>query len=337
MPASVAFVTHVRLGDKNGRVHSNIGALRRHLILPAEALRARGIRTHIVSLATWPHEQLRRILRDANRTVFSELFATPGESSPFGAGAEQYLGVLDLIPDAAERSLFIVDDAAQSTGFCSELARRGIPQLASANCLEPSEGPPGEPRVPSRSLAQRVGARLARRAGVGLEPWRLRLLWFDDVPHMPAIADCLHELYPLAVELPLSLECVLPARAVVDASAQGASELLNIRVSPWSPAEVGEALSRCDLVLLTRADRGPSRLIEALNAGRFAVGPLLPAFESYAGYARLGDSLPDAIRWVISHPAGALKALEAGQAYVRAHHSEKALAEFWLRQLRLDG
>lgn len=337
MSASVAFVTHARLGDQGSRVHSNVGSLRRQLILPAETLRDRGIRTRIVSLDTWPREQVGRILREADKIVFSKLFATPGESGKYARGAAQYLEALELIPDAAQRSLFVMDDAARSADFYSELARRGIPRLASSDCLEPCEGPPGTPRVPSRSLAQRLGARLARRAGVGLDPWRLQLLWFDDAPSAGSLAESLPQLRALASEVPIGLECIAPADADADGLAAAVSDAFAIRLSPWSLGSVADALSRADLVLLTTADRSANRLLESVNAGRVAVGPLLPVFESYAAYARLGNGLGDAIRWVIAHAATALEALKAGQAYVRAHHSQEAVARFWLRQLRLDG
>jgi hypothetical protein len=230
-----------------------------------------------------------------------------------------------------------------------ELAKRVANELklhSVAVYPEPAESDRGAPYIPRRALRDRLSVALARYAKVGLDPWRLRLLWFGHPSNVASVLDILAELEDFGSRVPLFLECVTSRGTALDAKTTapgtGFQLPLRIRVRPWSLSAMQVAFSECEAVLLpqqideaARRAKSNNRMIDALHAGRFTIASPLPAYEALSDYAWIGKSVSDGLAWLLSEPQEALRRLRAGQHYVEQHHSPKAIGAFWQTTLGL--
>jgi hypothetical protein len=363
----VSFVTAKPVLDIDGALYSPIASLRREILLPARCLAAQGIQTHVISLASWPREEALRLLAKSHCVVFGKLFEDPArENDRFAADAASYTDLLASV-DLRGRSAFcFADDHFDAPCFedfyrrVAELSRVWICSSTAlaetaqrfAKCAvrvypEPTELPAGTPRVPQRRWRGRFAVWVARRSHIGLDPWRLRLLWFGHPSNVLSLIGVLPELRTVARDIPVALECVTQPGTELDQLATpasiGSAAELRLEVSAWSLEYMPSALEACDAVLLPQRVNDPAkrsksnnRLVDALNAGRFCVAHPIPSYEQLRDYAWVGDSIETGLRWLLQHPAQAQQCLIAGQQYIREHHSAEALADFWLTALDLS-
>jgi glycosyltransferase involved in cell wall biosynthesis len=363
----VVFITNAPLLEYPQGLFSPLASVRREIIIPARVLGERGIGVHVVSLPQWPADQLRSIVQKADCVVFGKLLAGVDESpdTAFRANADSFRAVIAEIP-AEKRSVFCLSDdhfdASHFAGFYREVAPRSAAWMASSLVLkqrlehetkcpvlvypEVPEVRKGVPHVPRRRWRERLAARIARHASIGLDPWRIRVLWFGHATNVSSLLDAIDELRLLAREVPLSLECVtqpVSGMKSLASAASGASLLdLRIELGEWSLEYMDVALNECDAVILPQSLDDPrrraksnNRLVDALHAGRFALAHPLPAYQELEDYAWIGDSIADGVRWLLHNPGEALRRLVAGQEYVARHHSLDALADCWRRALEL--
>jgi glycosyltransferase involved in cell wall biosynthesis len=364
---SLAFVTHQTLALTGGTPASDLASVRREVILPALALRARGYEAGVISLRGLTSAHLRDVLGDARHVVFGKIFPNPGAAGAvsFASDADAYSKALSFLRqdqsawlcvsddhfDHAEFAAFYRSAAPRARGWIapSPAIRDRLKQLLGCDAAifpEPVEMPAGVPHVPRRGLRERIGSVVARHAKIGLEPWRVHLLWFGHPSNAAALLAALVELESLAREVPLHLECVTqPASelvAKITPRGQGFSAPLRISLTPWSLEATRAALERCDAVILPQLTDDPrkraksnNRLVDSLHAGRFVIAHPIPAYEELRQYAWIGDSIEDGLRWLLRHPGEALQRVRAGQEYVTKHHSIEALGEFWMKTLGL--
>lgn len=363
----VSFVTNAPVLDIDGVLYSPLASLRREILIPARCLADRGIQTHVISLVSWPPEDAVRLLAKSDRVVFGKLFENPAkENERFSANAASYSNLLSAVDLRGKSAFCFADDHFDAPCFesfyrqvaeisrvwiCSSAALAETAQRAAKRAVlaypEPTELPAGTPRVPQRRLRERFAVWVARRSRVGLDPWRLRLLWFGHPSNVSSLIGVLPELRTLARDIPVALECVTQPGTELDqlatpASIASAAEL-RVEVSAWSLEYMPSALEACDAVLLPQLVNDPAkrsksnnRLVDALNAGRFCVAHPIPSYEELRDYAWVGDSIEAGLRWLLQHPAQGLQRLVAGQQYIRKHHSPEALADFWLTALDLS-
>ncbi len=345
-----------------------LASVRREIILPAKALEARGISTHVISLQQWPREQVASIIAKADRVVFGKLLANLDLDSDdaYSADIRAYQHVLQAAKADTRVAFCFADDHFDNTGFAG-FYRASAPisrvWIASAQVLrerlvphaqcpvlvypEPAESLRAPSRVPRRGMRERAAVWMARRAGVGLDPWRLRLLWFGHPTNIPSLLGTLPELNEFAADLPVSLQCVTQPgtqlEEVVTRSMDQTSKALQITTVPWSLPLMAAAFEDCDAVILPQTLEDPrkraksnNRMVDAINAGRFVVAHPIPSYENLGKFAWVGDSIADGLRWLLRHPDEALRRLEAGQEFIGVHHSLSALAGFWVEALELQ-
>lgn len=358
----VAFVTNDALRDIGGEQFSPTPSVRQQILIPAKALDACGINAHVISLPIWPQQQTLAILGKAERIVFGELLESD-EDGPrrFSAAAAAYRALLSA-GEAARRVVFCFSadhfDAECFAAFYREFASVSSVWLASsdalaerlrglANCpvhvyAEAVELSPGSARVPRRGLRERIGVWMARRSGVGLDPWRLKLLWFGGRLQAPALVQAVPELEAFAAQVPLSLECVTSASDQIANLAQhhsAAAAPLRLSVHGWSLPYLAAALADCHCVLLPAlssaelTSNGP--VLESLNAGRFVVAQQTASYGGVQDYTWTGESLRDGLEWLLRNSGKALHRVIAGQKYVATRHDSRAVADSWARALEL--
>jgi hypothetical protein len=362
----IAFITNTPLIETATGLSSSLASVRREIILPARGLNQRGVATHIISLRTWPLEEARKIVAKADRVVFGKLWTSADEApqSMYEEDANAYRAVISE-GIASGRTVFCLSDdhfdASHFSAFYKEVATTSRVWLASSEALkerlqrqtacpvlaypEVTESATGVARTPRRGLRTRLGMWIARRSRVGMDPWRLKLLWFGHPTNVPSLVHVLPELERFAEHVPVWLECVTQRGAPVDAraAATSSSTPLRITVSPWSLEYMSSAFEACDAVLLPQSAEDPAkraksnnRMVDALQAGRFVIAHPIPSYEELRDYSWVGESITLGLDWLIRHPAAALRKIVAGQQYLAKYHSLEALTAFWLRALELE-
>src|SRR5205814_1562482 len=124
------------------------------------------------------------------------------------------------------------------------------------------------------------------------------------------------------------------------AASAAQSSGLRIISSPWSLDYMPSAFEQCDAVILPQLAEDPpkraksnNRLVDALQAGRFAIANPIPSYSELREFCWVGESIREGLHWLVRHPAEALRRLIAGQAHDAKYHSARTLADFWLRAL----
>jgi hypothetical protein len=350
------FVTSAPLFDVGGHVTAYGASARLGTIAPARALGRLGYDARAVSVAgdLAPAEDA---VRGAKRIVFGEMFKT--REAGWAAVVSAYRRLLGLIADPGERAVFsIADDHFADTEFAgfyrealrecravivvSELLAQSVRALTSKPVIvapEPVEGARGTPQaIAARKVAAPL-AWLARRVGLSMDHWRVRLLWFGYPQNLPPLLALVPALEDYAVQYPLLLTCITSAITETFMTPERTREDSRLRVQfvPWSPLVMDSAIAASDLVLIpsdyrdpVKQAKSPNRLVAGLHGGRFVVAHPLPAYAPYADFAWIGENLLHGIEWAIEHPREVIERIARGQAYIDARHSPEAVARFWL-------
>lgn len=348
------FVTSAPLVDIGGRVTAYGASARLGSIAPALALGKLGYDARTVSTAG-ELASAEDAVRSARRVVFGEMFKTRESGWPAG----RYRRLLEPISSRGERVIFsIADDHFADPQFAafyrealrecravtvvSEALGRSVRAFTSRPVVvapEPIEGARGAPQaIAARRVAAPL-AWLARRAGLSIDHWRVRLLWFGYPQNLPPLLALIPALERYAARYPLLLTCVtsaIPEGLMTPARTREDSRL-RVQFVPWSPLVMDAAIAASDLVLIpsdyrdpVKQAKSPNRLVAGLHGGRFVVAHPLPAYAAYAGFAWIGEDLCAGVDWAITHPRAAVERIVRGQAYVDARHSGEAVARFWL-------
>ena len=324
----VAFVTNATLVERPEGLYSPLSSVRRQIILPSQILRMAGLNVHVISLGTWPPEQIAPILEKSDRIVFGAMLSE--------ADTAAYRLALRAC-GTRRRVVFFLDGDAQALHresaslvhawlVSSQAAKERMAHGPAHVYRQPAESPRGAPRVPRRGARQRLALWLARRSRVGLDPWRLRLLWFGGTEASAAISAVLPQLRTLAARTPLVLECLTEGAIALSPEA---TPNFRVTIGQRLPETIAAALQECDAVILPAS----GGFVDALCAGRFVVAPSREEDEAFRQFGWVGDSVVEGLCWLLAHPRHALHRLVAGQRYVAEHHSIAALARFWMRVL----
>jgi hypothetical protein len=327
-------------------------------IAPARALGRLGYDARAVSVAGDLAPAL-DVARDAKRIVFGEMFQTreSGWAGPAGA----YRRLLDSIVDRGERVLFsIADDHFADPEFAA-FYREALPDCLAVTAVsqalaatvraltsrpvlvapEPTEGSRGAPQaIAVRKVAAPL-AWLARRVGLSMDQWRVRLLWFGYPQNLAALLEVVPALEALSREYPLLLTLVtnpVPELGnLLTPSRTREDSRLRVHFVRWSPVVMDPMIAASDLVLIpsdyrdpVKQAKSPNRLVAGLHGGRFVVAHPLPTYAPYADFAWLGEDLCEGIDWAIRHPREVVERVARGQAYIDERHSPEAVARFWL-------
>ena len=357
--AEYLFLTSAPLFDIGGQITAYGASARLGSIAPVRALGNLGYDARAVSVAG-DLALVEASVRAAKRIVFGEMWFK--EDTGWAGTTVPYRRLLGLLDDPAERVVFsIADDhfAAfpEFAAFYREALRDCLavttvsPALAATVTAytsrpvvvapEPIEGSRGAPQAIAVRRVSAPLAWLARRVGLSMDQWRVRLLWFgypqnlapllELVPALEALSRRYQLLLPLVTTPVPELGSLLtPARTHEDSR-------LRVQFVRWSPLVMDSAIATSDLVLIpsdyrnpVKQAKSPNRLVAGLHGGRFVVAHPLPPYAPYGEFAWLGEDLCQGIDWAIRHPREAVERVARGQAYIDEHHSPDTVARFWL-------
>jgi len=352
------FLTSAPLYDIGGAITAYGASARLGSIAPAGALGRLGYDARAVSVAG-DLAPASDALRTASRVVFGEMFQT--RESGWAGPIETYRRLLRLIEDPHERAVFsVADDHFANPDFAAfyrEALRDCLavttvsPALATTVgaltsrpvvvAPEPTEGSRGAPQaIAARKVAAPLSW-LARRVGLSMDHWRVRLLWFGYPQNLPPLLELVPALEALSRDYPLLLTLITNPVAELGALMTPArtreDSRLRVHFVPWSPLVMSAAIASSDLVLIPseygnpiKHAKSPNRLIAGLHGGRFVVAHPLPPYAPYGEFAWLGEDLCHGIDWAIRNPRAVVERIARGQAYIDARHSPEAVARFWL-------
>lgn len=356
-PPEFVFLTSAPLYDIGGRVTAYGASARLGSIVPAQALGRLGYDARAVSVAG-DTAAAEAAVEGAKRIVFGEMWFSK-EHGGWAGPVATYRKLLREMREPEERVVFSIADNhfydPDFAGFYREALRdclavtvvseklgeslRGLTSRPIRVAPEPAEGARGAPQA---IAARRVAAPLewlARRIGIPMDQWRVRLLWFGYPQNLPPLVELLPALEAYAAKYPLLLTCVSSGITPDLSSPDRTREESRLRVQfvPWSPLIMDAAIASCDLVLIPseyrnpqKQAKSPNRLVAGLHGGRFVVAHPLPAYAPYAEFCWVGEDLVRGIQWAIDHPRQAVERIARGQACIDQHHSPEAVARFWL-------
>ena len=326
-------------------------------IAPARALGRLGYDARAYS-ATGDIAPVEEAMRSARRVVFGEMWEMKdGWAGP----AAIYRRLLAQLDAPRSRAIFsIADDHFDDPHFLG-FYREALPECLAVTVAsetlagtvrkltprpvlvapEPVEGTRGVPQsIAARRLPSAL-AWLARRVGLSMDHWRVRLLWFGYLQNLPPLLALVPALERYAAKYPLLLTCVTRPHPEIDAlmTPQRTREDSRLRVHfvPWSPLIMDAVVEHCDVVLIpseyrnpVKQAKSPNRLVTGLHGGRFVVAHPLKAYAPYAGFAWIGEDLVEGLDWAIRHPREVVERIARGQAFIDQKHSPDAVARFWL-------
>jgi hypothetical protein len=351
------FLTGAPLYDIGGRVTAYGASARLGSIVPAQALGRLGYDARAVSVAgdLAPAEAA---VAGAKRIVFGEMWFSK-EQGGWAGPVAVYRKLLKETREPDKRVIFsIADDHFSDPEFAgfyrealrdclavtvvSEKLKASLLGMTSRPILVAPEAAEGARGAPQAIAARRVAAPLAwlaRRVGIPMDQWRVRLLWFGYPQNLPPLVELLPALEEYAAKYPLLLTCV-SSGITPELNAPGRTgeqSRLRVQFVPWSPFIMDAAIASSDLVLIpsdyrnpVKQAKSPNRLIAGLHGGRFVVAHPLPAYAPYADFCWVGEDLVRGIQWAMEHPRQAVERIARGQAYIDRHHSPEAVARFWL-------
>jgi hypothetical protein len=365
-----------RLVVRDGETTSRFASSRYRALMPAAALRSRGIDADAVGIEAVASPPALERLASSDIVVFQKLspfadVAVLRERSHvregYAAAAEAALRALALVPVQARVVFDINDDGFEMEEFLSFyrsvawrasgwitssdlLAKRLRSVLGVAATVVPDgyEGTPGKPRAPIGRLARTLQGMLDRIDRSGQSGSRLALLWFGHPVSLQGLAVAADELLRATGFVGVDLLCVTAldeaVRSLVDEFNRRGGPRLRAHAIAWSAGAVWKALQDCDAVLLPADLRNPgiqaksaNRLLEAIVAGRLAICHPVPAYLEFQRYAWVGERMDDGLRWAIGHPREALSRIRAGQAHVQKNFGPAAIASRWLAALQSPG
>jgi SAM-dependent methyltransferase len=246
--------------------------------------------------------------------------------------------------------------AARSAGYRSIIDLSDHPFMKSAEvaafyqqALREADAVVGNSQAMVDMVAQSVRGRVAVIGDPVLAPPRkpdfspgkqLELLWFGHASNARYLLPLLEPITRFSQNRACRLTVVSEpegpihevARAVHDLAPYG----LKAEFTPWSLSATGQALRKCDLVLLPsdpaspkKAGASANRLAEAINAGRFAVASPLRSYQTYEDCAWVGEDLMAGVSWTLANRGDVLARLRRGQRKVAEELSAPAIAAQW--------
>ncbi len=326
-------------------------------IVPTRALGRLGYDARTYSVTGDP-ALAEEAVRDAKRIVFGEMWEMKdGWAGP----AALYRRLLEPIRDRRERVVFsIADDHFDDRHFLG-FYREALPDCLAVTVVsqtlgekartltsrpvlvapEPVEGARGAPQAIAVRYLPRPVAWLARRVGLSMDHWRVRLLWYGYPQNLPPLLELVPALEEYAKRYPLLLTCVtrrLPGiEALMTPARVHQDSRLRVHFVPWSPTIMDPAIAYSDLVVIpsdyrnpVKQAKSPNRLVAGVHGGRFVVAHPLPAYAPYAGFAWIGEDLCEGLDWAIRHPREVIGRIVRGQAYIGERHAPEVVARFWL-------
>lgn len=167
----------------------------------------------------------------------------------------------------------------------------------------------------------------------------MKVLWFGHETNLDTLPAACNELTAWSRAQPVALHILTQINPTLEATCARATASLapafSMTCEAWSQEAQWRALADCDLVIIpslpteAKLVKSANRIVEALWAGRPAVAHALPAYEAFAAWTPVGESLTQGLAWLEQNRAAVPGLLTEAQAYIAARHAPAVLAEKW--------
>lgn len=336
--ASIRFFSFAPISRHNGQLHSDLASTRYRIIIPALQLARRGHAINLGHIAPTSTAEIDPATVPDDVVVFAKTLFPPAINLARKLRARGARIAFDLCDNYFNHDLHGTDyrEAALELAALADVVITSTPTLQeqirkytgrdATIISDPVEGPRAEPRCPTA-------------------PARLRALWFGHPSNWNTVVEALPELAALAATRPLELTLITRQSDDVGASFPKLVEkfggVLPMTFKHWHADILWPELAACDLVIIPslrnefHVAKSPNRVVESLWAGRPVIAHPLPSYLPFSDYAYIGRSLSEGILATLADPAATCRRIDAGQDYIRSHHSAWAIGNSWEEALGL--
>lgn len=336
--ASIQYLTFAPVGQRNGKLHSDIASMRYRVIIPMTQLARRGHRFHVGCIpanatATPDADKIA-----ADTVIFSKSSTPLNEALAQALKARGKKIVVDLCDNYFEHLTLGEALRKHHVSMCrlADVVVASTPELATL--IHTHTG------IPARVVSDPVEGPAGMPA-FNPEPSRLKLLWFGHQSNVGPLNDLMPVLAETSHHIPIELVIMTktsPAFLQAEAATNRQfAPRFTVKLIEWQADAVWLALRNCDMVLIPsppgeyHAVKSPNRIAEALRAGRYVVANPLPSYEPFRNAAWLGDDIGAGIREALENRDRIAARIRAGQAYVETHHAPAVIASHWETALNI--
>lgn len=326
----ISYITFGRVHRRQeGGLTSDTASARYRVLLPAEVLIRRGhsIDVHSTADDFWrqPHVNIA-----GDVVVFSKSFDVRNERLAEALKSDGRRIVLDICDNHFDHPQYgphfhhmidLADALVASTPAMAEVIRAKTGR-ETAIIGDPVEGRRGTPRCE-------------------FDRTPVQLLWFGHPTNIESLFSLASRLLAMAELRALRLELVTtPAAQLQERISEWNklhSDVVALSLTPWSVANLARSFENCDVVLLpSQSDergsvKSPNRLIESIWAGRLAVAHPVPSYLEFSDFARIDESIENALGAVLANSENEHARLVAGQEYIATHYLPEHIATHWER------
>jgi hypothetical protein len=169
----------------------------------------------------------------------------------------------------------------------------------------------------------------------------LRIVWYGRHTNFDSLLPGLRKLARFHKRL-IHVLIVSNEKPVVEAKTFDTSSFpsnLIVDYEPWSLPAQHQAVQSCDFVFVPGLEhpakhvKGHNRLVEAINAGRWALVHPLPQYRELSEYCWCSEDYCEGIRWALSRPGEVLSRIARGQTYIDGRFAPQVIAERWRAEI----
>jgi hypothetical protein len=163
----------------------------------------------------------------------------------------------------------------------------------------------------------------------------LNIVWCGHTANHDTLEPGIRRLARHTLSRPIHLIITTNIGLQMEPLVKAAGGKFKLSYIPWSPEVQYTLTQQCDMVFIPSLDapekraKGHGRLLEAINAGRWALAYPLPQYRELAEYCYCGDDYGTGIAQALADPGSVLRKLAAGQSYIDTRFAPEVVAAKW--------
>ena len=321
----------------SGRLTSTAASVRLRVLIPMEALGARGHQVELLEVDAASLDTCGARLSEFDVAVFKKTLQ----------GGDIVVELFDRAVAAGVPTLFDMCDLRVDDR--SDIGRRNLKLLRSADRVVASTPPLAE-AMRSLGAADVTVITDPYEGPRGAAVWvpqrdRLKLLWFGHPSNLDTLQGLLSELVIVGREWPIQLTLLTGHKPELPGLCKEFNQrwrhLVATRYAEWSLEGLWNALAATDAVVIPslagapdKSVKSPNRVVESLWAGRCVVANPLPAYVPFAEWGFIDESIRHGLERALADQDRITARISAAQAYIAETHSPERIGEQWERVIR---
>ncbi|MDH5545525.1 MAG: hypothetical protein OEZ43_08035 [Gammaproteobacteria bacterium] len=325
---NIAWLSSGNISIVDGKPYSDLASARYRMTIPAMEMSTRGAQIELLNIDQNTTEHSFEQINHADVVIFGKTFNKVAKSLLNRVKKAGVSVVFDLCDNHFERNKsefyrYMAQHADLIVASTPEMARIAAKysEVPIQVISDPYEGVRGE-------ALSRID-----------EP--LNLLWFGSHTNIDSLLSVIPELETFARDSRVELSVVTSPikgleKAIHDFHSHTTSGLRMTFVK-WSLDTMPRQMHACHAVIIPstaderRAVKSPNRLIESAWAGRFVVAHPVPAYQPFAQWMYVGESITRGLEDMRENVANLSTRIRDAQSFIQEHHSPAVIAGHWMR------